>query len=283
MIKINIGGETYTLKNKLEDLTLREMCSYMNACKMFEKREIKMADGSVEYETVKADDWSYDFTLDRNAAILSAISDIPREYLDVIGYELLQRLEISSGEFDEFDAENEMTLSINGATFVCPVITEWTFQQWCDFENMFNDDYMMFFGICFTRRGKSYDRLHQELATKTELLGSLPASKAIGALYAFVDIVHIIRSNYQFVYSSQTVGEPAGKNVSLHCERFKWEDTIINLANNAAPVFNHPNGTLYGVRNARAIDVLDYLNIKRSRDDAEYLDWKSKNKSLNKH
>lgn len=109
------------------------------------------------------------------------------------------------------------------------------------------------------------------------LVSASPASSNLSLIDCIKNDIEFIRSSFKGLYSSSG-GDKVGKNTQTYLEGVGWFDTIISLANNPSPIFNSPTGTLDAVKQRNALDVLNYLNIKKQKDDAEYKDWKVKNK-----
>jgi hypothetical protein len=113
-----------------------------------------------------------------------------------------------------------------------------------------------------------------------KLLSGVPVKSNLTLIEYIKKDIDTIRNSFKGLYmSSNTGGEKVGENTQTYLEGVGWFDTIISLANNPSPIFNSPTGTLDAVKQRNAFDVLNYLNIKKQKDDAEYKDWKVKNKT----
>lgn len=110
------------------------------------------------------------------------------------------------------------------------------------------------------------------------VISKLPARFNLSLIESIRKDIEFIRSSFKGLYSSSG-GDKVGKNTQSYLEGVGWFDTIISLANNPSPIFNSPTGTFDAVKQRNLFDVLNYLVVKKQKDDAEYKDWKIKNKS----
>lgn len=111
-----------------------------------------------------------------------------------------------------------------------------------------------------------------------KLLSGVPLKNNLTMIESIKKDIDFIRGSFKVLYTSSG-GEKVGINTQTYLEDVGWFDTIISLANNPSPIFNCPTGTLDAVKQRNLFDVLNYLVIKKQKDDSEYKDWKVKNKA----
>lgn len=267
-MEIKINGIEYNLWNKFDGMPLGVYCGYLKVMMEREFKEIVLVSGEKLKEEIPKNEESIEFQLLKNRKLIGILSDIPEDLLDEIHYSLIEYIEIVE--------PNNLKKTPPKSNYEIKGIESWTFQQFCDFENLVYEDFLNFFALMFNEKKYLYDRMHPDFQKKRQYFANQLASDYMGVLYDYFNDITTIKGMYQFVFGDYgDDGTPAGKEISEHLKRFKWEDTIVSLANNPAPIFNHSKGTLYGVRNANCFDVIDYLNVKTSRDIAEKADSKS--------
>jgi hypothetical protein len=283
MIKeIEINEITYQLKTSFDDLTLGEWSQANKILADREKRNeeelhkhLQELNDDVEYSEYNSPDEETDeFRYDKYARMLNVVSGIPidilKEYTDIIDT-LIDEME----DIYTDDSEPSTKFNLDDEIWHFPSVNVMTFQQWCDAENMLSINLLNAFCILLLKEGKQYDRFHPDFDIRLELFGNEPAKGYVSSLLNFLNEMSLVRENYKFLYGGESTGSDADSpNQKAHADRFKWEEVIRSLAE--TQVFNSPTGTLNGVRTANTLDVLDYLNVKRSKDIAESKDFKAR-------
>ena len=286
MKTIEIDDVKYDVRTTLDDITLGDYVALMQILARREWKEIgKMAlSDEILKELVEIDKESDEFKLNKVIDLLCVLVDIDRD-LFVSFPSLVDIVELLvdwNGVFkDSSKVETEIELYEEKYRLVRP--SEAEFQRWCDFENFVTDDPLIAF-VVYLDTDKAYNRYHPDFDTKMTVFSRVEARGNAAILDFILDEVHNIRDEYKFVYGAgdDDDGEPAGVNITEHHNRFKWEDVIVSVAE--TNMFTSSKGNLWAVRNANTLDVLDYLNIKRSKESAEYKDARArerKNKSQN--
>lgn len=276
-----LGEETtYELATNLDDITLGEWVALMNAVSKREWKEIgKMAlSDEILKELVDVDKETEEFKTQKIVDCLYILSNIPVELFTTfpsLTDELAQLVDWkdlmndTSKPANELEAYEVMFKKIN--------IGDCTFQQWCDFENFIGENMLIAF-VVFLSNGKPYNRFHPDFEEKMMMFSRIPARGNAATLQSILDEIYKIRDDYRYVYSTEEV--LTGENnyhTEEHHKLFKWEDVIVSIAE--TPMFTSEKGNLWAVRNANVLEVLDYLNIKRSKDLAELKDFKAKDKN----
>jgi len=282
MENILLNGDEYHICTDINDLTLGKYCKLTQILGRREKVvDIETIDGDTLYKTLEPQEETTEFKRQVELDFLTTVTDIPLEFF--VDYPELTN-EVNQVVGDIFTDEEEVwtQIDIQGTTYEIPEITQWTFQEWCDMEGAIQmieeNTILMLLAMILRPVNSSYDRFHPTYMDKYVYLSSLPAKGNVVTIMQIITDMKPMRDAHPFIYTV-SVGEAVSKHMKAHYERMKWEDTIVSLAQ--INVFNSDEGTLKGVRNANVLDVLQYLNVKKSRDTAEYLDSKQKNKSLN--
>lgn len=288
MKTITIENKQYEVATTLDDITLGQ---YVALSQILARREWKVIgklalSDEVLKDLVEVGKESEEFKLEKVIDMLCTVSDIDKDLF--VNYpslvEIVEPLVDWSGIFnDKTPIIQEIEVYEQKFKVIRPSLAE--FQRWCDFENFVSDNPLIAF-VVYLDNGTQYNRYHPDFDTKMMMFSRMEAKGNAALLDYILDEVHQIRDSYKFVYGTtgdDEDGEPAGASITEHHNRFKWEDVIVSIAE--TNMFTSDRGNLYAVRNANTLDVLDYLNIKRSRELAEYKDARArerKNKSLNK-
>jgi hypothetical protein len=263
---VKLDDKPYKVKNTLSDLTLGEWLKFVDAINEVEMIEIgETAGGEMLTEVATVN--SPEFLKRKRVKILTSISNIPE---DLLMMEELASIIESLLTDSLLNIEKSNTISFRGSTWTYKQMYDWTFQQFCDFDTLSDNNRVRALKLVITKdTGAPYDRYANDLDSKG-FIDDMPANITAPLYVSLLEDLKTLRSYYKFLFEFPSSGAPAGGNLKIHYQMFKWEDTIVTLAQST--VFNSPQGTLHGVRNARATEVLEYLNLMRSKDSAEYLD-----------
>lgn len=133
-------------------------------------------------------------------------------------------------------------------------------------------------GLVIYKNKNTYSFDNKSVLFRLSLVSELPAKDNIKLVQYINNELNALRGSFKFIYEGLDApqSEPIGINMRKHFERFAFKDTFISLVSATNTPFNSVKGTYYGVKEALAIDVLDYLNVKKSKDNAEYSDYKLK-------
>lgn len=267
METIKIDGVEYSIKNTIDDINVRE---WFEITKIYSEKYMvdkgELGDGSRLTEEAEP---TPEFLLNKRINVFKLISDIPHEYLIE---EVIDQLEPLVEGY--YDLKAHKVVTYDKSRFTIRPLSKWTFQQFCDYESFDESIHAFLHSIIPTSDvNKKYDRYTYYYQENSGVL-NLPAKIFIPLYMYLLDEVKKFKGYFKYLFELDLPGYPSGKNMREHYKRFKWEDTIATLAE--TPVFNSPKGTLHGVRTARAAEVLEYLNLKRSKNSAEYVDSKFK-------
>ena len=284
MEKIIVQGIEYNIRQTIDDLTFGEYCRLIQITTRRERvLDMTTNDGEEIWEDVEVGKESQLFLDKKEIDFLSIITEIPTELYE----EFPQLKEIifnETGDLFADDSEPMEFITLNGVDYTYPELIDWTFQEWCDMEGavqMIKDHTIIFPLTTIIRQaGRRYNRFHPDFQGKRQMLEALPAKGLVATVMQIINEMKPMREAHPYIYKA-SYGEDAGRYLKQHLEVVKWEDTIVQLAQ--SNVFNSPSGTLNGVRIANVLEVLQYLNVKKGRDMAEYLDSKKQNLILNGH
>lgn len=287
MKTIEIDDKEYEVLTSIEDITLGQYVALMRILARREWKELgKMAlSDEIAKEIVEIGKESYEFKLEKVIDSLCILSNIDKElYVSFPSLvDVVEPMIEWNGIFKD-DSKVVDNVELYEVKYRVVRPSEAEFQRWCDFENFVGDNPLIAF-VVYLDSGKPYNRYHPDFEQKMMVFDRVEAKGNAAILDSILDEVYKIRDDYKFIYGSSDDdedGEPAGRNIMEHHNRFKWEDVIVSVAE--TNMFTSDRGNLWAVRNAHTLDVLDYLNIKRSRENAEYKDARArerKNKSLN--
>lgn len=281
MIEVEINDVKYNVKQNTKDMTIKDYFDIQAVlARRQEGKKTEYLDGTFDVEYRKTEEESEDFKLEKTIDILHIISDIPKELFNEYP-ELVLEIE-SLVESFEVDKKIWKTKKIGNITWKYDQIKEWCFQQWVDCENASSDNLLYPFVISLYKYKvddktctRKYDRFHPDFKQKLNLWLSQDAWSNTASITSFLSSIADAKTYYPYIYGDLESSSPeAGKYMKEYFKFVKWEDTIVSIAQ--TPVFNSSKGTLYAVRNANVIEVLQYLNIKRGRDYAEGEDYNNK-------
>lgn len=266
---IKIEGTEYSVRNDVEELSVRD---WFTLKEVYSERYYivngTLADGTELKEVAEPTE---EFLLDKWRKVLRVISDIPDNFLAID-----QVVEVIVPFIpDIFSITKKKLVTFDGVRFTIKPFDTWCFQQFCDFDSSLIDPLEAFLTV--VRRVDDLDRPYDRYGNDREELLFLPKAPATVFIPLFLYLIEKyieFKGYFKYLFEFEGAGESRGPNSKQHSKNFKWEDTIATLAE--TPVFNSPKGTLYAVRTARATEVLEYLNLKQSKDTAEYLDYKLK-------
>jgi len=280
-IELTIDGvtEQYTICTAIDDLLFGQ---YSEMLKVLWRREqvvdIETTDGEKLMKTLPTNEESQEFKDLKDLDLIAVLSDVPQSYYEEYP-ELKQDVFEAIDDIYHDDSSPIEAVIINGENYIVTDILQWTFQEWCDMEGMLqqiNDiGVLPILAVAFKRAGK-YDRFHNDYHDKVQQLSMMSAQGLVSCINKIMEDMQPMRDSHPFIYKMNVSDEPTSKFMQEHLERMKWEDTIVTLAQ--SNVFNSVQGTLFGVRNANVLDVLNYLNVTKSKEGAEYLEYKQKSK-----
>lgn len=278
MEQVIIEDVQYNVCTDLRDISLIKWSRLIN---ILNRREYIIDGETINGEEVKREiqrgNESDAFMWEQERDICVLLSDIPQELLDEYP-ELLQYIIplfglITTNEQVEID---EMT--INGVYYAVDQIPDITFGQWADIEDYAKMEPIYVLAGLMRRDGKVYNRWQPDWTEKIAVVENLNAAEYAPVINWIQNNMNWVRSSFPFVYGTEEdyeMSDYKSPNMDDHCQKFGWQHTINTLAE--TPVFNSDKGTLYGVRNADMLSVLEYLNILRSKQQAEHKDFKLNN------
>jgi len=280
MITIEIDDKKYNVAQSIDDITLGEWVALNNIIARREWKEIgKMAmSDEIMKELIPVDRESEAFKQEKYLDLLVALTGIEKRVFinfPSLEDEIAPHINWSNLFKDDSKVPKEVEIYEEKLTVLDPSTCE--FQRWCDFENFVGDNMLIAF-IVYLGSGKPYNRFHPDFETKMLMYSRVPAKGNVAIIQSIMERVHKIRDDYKFIYDPEDVGgSEAGRAMKEHSQRFKWEDVIVSIAE--TPMFTSDKGNLWAVRNANTLEVLDYLNLRRSKDTAEYKDMMAKDKN----
>ena len=301
MKKITIGEIDYNFKTSIEDINVGE---YFDVMKIISERcEKVLSEADVLYygqdykEYYERGKEPESFLIDRTIKLVSYLSKIPRNLFD----DYPQLIETLSPLIENFDDNSEvlnrLPLLVNkgkklveseDTEWLIDKPTDWCFQQWVDCENATKQGmyYPFIISIRKVSKGKTskkvYDRSHPDLDYKLSYWLKKSAKGLINTILSVIDSMSETRTQFFWVYeaTSQFPDTKENKYGKIYSEFAGWNDVVVSMSQ--TPVFNSSKGTLYAVRNANCLDVLEYLNWQRGKSYAEYEDYKSDEAKNNK-
>jgi hypothetical protein len=270
-VKLTIDGDVQVFKVKeLEDLTVRDWYNLHNALIMKESRPIPGAIGG-GFEEIPDELASNEFLQRKYLKIVTSFCNIPEEYYkSYVG--LLETILELIPDINNIDSVVYKSIKLDDDEYIISDLTKISFMEWCDIESYHVIDKLAPICIMLRLEGTSYDYFNNDLQYKLKCLYGLKAKKWMSTILSMFNEINKVRQSYYFVYNADYGSSEGYINNALkeHYKRFNWHDVIVQLTDSNA--FNGPTGTLDAIRNAKALDVLWYLNIKRSREAAESKD-----------
>lgn len=283
---IKINGKSYKILQNIDDLTFGD---WLEITEIFTRREYKIHIFKKNYkegdelneedyvkEEIPFEKESEQFRDERRIDLIQFLSGVPKEFL--INYpslpdELESLVEWDNLLIDKTDVKEKITVYGEDYEVIRP--SKGTFQMWCDAESYKKLNYANIL-LVYLKDSKGYDRFFRNYDIKLQSILSENAKGLVSLFNSLLDEMATIRSEFKFVYSAEELqSDKKTVNMSVHYERFGWYDIIHSLAK--SQVFNGVNGSLEAVRNKNTIEILDYLNIERSKDIAEYKDYLANN------
>lgn len=271
VVKLTIDDDVQAFKVKeLEDLTIRDWYNIHGALTLKESRPIPGAIGG-GFEEVPDELASDEFIQSKYIKIATSFCNIPEEYFSrFIG--LLETILEMIPDINSIDSTIYKSIKLDDDDYLIYDLTKITFMEWCDIESYYTIDKMAPICIMLRVAGTSYDYFNNDLQYKIKCLYGLKAKQWMSTVLSMFKEINKVRDSYYFVYNADYGNQSGYSNNAMkeHYKHFNWHDVIVQLTDSNA--FNGPTGTLEAVRNANALNVLWYLNIKRSREAAESKD-----------
>jgi hypothetical protein len=274
MKQVKIDNKIYNFKTNKEDLTFQD---YKDLLKVLSEREFVEVSANKGYskilEEVEIGKESLEFYHQKLLKLFTILCDRPlkKEMFDSFPdlYNILENV-IDWNNLNNFESLKPSSFFIECEEYVYIPVEKITFQQWCDFESWFELGIDFVFVVFFIKKGESYDRFFIDKENIIKFINNSKAIDYIPYIKYIYEYVYAIRNRYTNIYNSESFGGFSCENMKIHLDKFKWEDTIITIAE--SNLFNGPEGSLKAVRDAKALNVLDYLEIKTHKNKAEYLD-----------
>lgn len=282
MITVTIEDKDYQVCQTLDDISLITWSRLMS---ILYRREYIIDGETISGEQIKRviprgqESDKFMWEMERDICVL--LSGIPQElfddYEDLLGYIYPLIGDITTNEQLEIEL-----ITYKGVDYTVDVLPNISFGQWADLEDYAKMEPIYVLAGLMRKNGLPYNKYQPDWAEKIEIVSNLPAREYAPVINGIQNTMDWIRSCYKYVYGESEESDPSDyktPNIQEHSERFGWQEVIASLAEKN--VFNDPKGTLYGVRNADTLDVLEYLNVLRSKQQAEHKDFKlnnSKNK-----
>ena len=161
-------------------------------------------------------------------------------------------------------------------------IKTWTFNKWVLFE------YLISNGLTDTMNGNRFilpvlfnksenmDDINLIIEKCQYINKGLNIKQTIKPYILSIKFVQMIRNTYRFIYnngySESTPSNQSNDNIKKHYKTFGWKETLRQLAEKG--IF----GTYNQCKEAKMLDVLEYLNISCSHDSAQSADIQNNNK-----
>lgn len=270
-IKLTIEDkeEEYYVKDNTS-LTVKEWYDLYDALSM---REMVKPPGVIGDELIEVEPGheSEEFKDKRLKKILTSYCNIPEEYYDRflgLSEEIIELMP----DLDSYDKKEKESFKMMGSEYFVQDLRHISFQQWADVESYTDIDKLAPIAILIMEKGKAYDYFNNDIHAKIKALYRLKAHDSMGTIVNMFSMIRKLRDSYYFVYNAD-YGQSSGyttKAMQDHYKHFKWQDVVVTVAESG--VFNGPLGSLHATRNANVLEVLNYLNIKRSREAAESRD-----------
>lgn len=281
MENIKLNNVTFYIKSTFKELTALEYYKFINVLKKPIKNEYTKEDLDIKIRNTKEFETKVQHIYtekDKLIELFSCISNIPKFYFDNEYFYEEMSMYLSSIIEDLLKVESETRTyyDIEGKRyFIDYEIHKWVFQKWCDVEGALSDSLtktpLHAFTLILQQKNVEYFRFHYDYDLKISHLYNMPAYKVVGTINKLLEIIRTIRYNHSNLYTSSG-GSTTGPNMKNYLNNAKWEDVIISLSETQA--FNSPKGTLYAIRNAETLDVLNYLKFKAMKAHAENEDYK---------
>ena len=298
MKSFKIDDKEYQFKQNLDDITVKE---YFDIMKIVSERtekpvpeEKKFKDGTYEKEYYLPSEEPDEIKLDKSYRIISILSGLEvqlfKDYPDLYNSlsPLIEDLTDDSPVWystihkDRKYVRSQKKYLVEDSTthqWVYDDVSKWTFQQWVDMENASRQNVIYPFLIAVykvsitNRKKRAYDRSHPDFEDKEQYWYNQPARGNINTITHILDVMSETRKQFFWIYEATSqFTEPEKPTMKAYTEFAGWNDVIVSMSKN--PTFNSSKGTLYGVRNAPCLEVLEYLNWERGKSFAEYEDYK---------
>lgn len=205
--------------------------------------------------------------------------------------------QLFTGLSDSFlEEQYELTLFIYNTVLPCftddgkardilgmkfPSLRSISFAQFVDMENYRSMGIIPFLAVALQKDKEKYNRMHPYFQKKVGMLTAVTAKGTVNYINKFFKEMRALKESFPVVFEGTGITGEKSPNMDKHFDTFKWEEIVRSLVE-GPPVFNSSKGTLHAVRNANAIEVLEYLNIKKAFQAAEYKDMKLRMKPIKK-
>ena len=307
MLKFTVNDVEYSLKQNLKEITIKEYFDIMKIqsekLEMPVKDEDKFMDGTYEVKYYERGSEPIEFRWRKDNELISLLAGIPLDVLEQspeLSETLMDYIEPFEDDSAVWSNKRVMkTITVkkevekNGKVKMVNVeeevesdyiwkydkVNAWSFQQWVDCENASRQTlYYPFLIALFKQKEGSktkvaYNRSHPDFDDKEAYWLNQTAYGNINTIVHILNEMSKVREMFYWIYEAQTAfPEKQKKTEKIYSTFAGWNDVVVSLSETNA--FNSSKGTLYAVRNANCIEVLEYLNWKRGKAFAEYEDYK---------
>jgi hypothetical protein len=304
MLSIKINDVEYSLKQNLKEITIKEYFDIMKIqskrCEIPVKEADKFKDGTYDIQYYESGKEPLEFVWDINAELINILSYIPIDILKQspeISTELLQYVDDFTDDTSVWKSKpitktitEKVLVSDKKHKFVETIVntdynwvydepSDWCFQQWVDSENATKQKLYYPFLMCLykqkngSKTKRLYSRAHKDFDEKEAYWLEQPAYGNINTIISVLNKMSEVRNLFYWIYEARSkFTEKEKPTQKIYSEFSGWNDVVVSLSECNA--FNSSKGTLYAVRNANCVEVLEYLNWKRGKAFAEYEDYK---------
>ena len=276
MLTLSIDNIDYALPESIDEITLGKWEELLN---LIVEREYvirgKTRGGDEVKTEVPIGEESEEFKHSQRIKIAQLFIDLPESFFEE-QYELT--LFVYETVIKAFNDDGKVK-DILGMKF--PSLRSIKFAQFVDMENYRSMGVIPFLAVALQKDGEKYNRMHPYFQKKVGLLTNAPAKGSVNYINKFFKELNALKASFPVVFEGTGVTGEKSPNMDKHFDTFKWEEIVRSLAT-GEPVFNSSKGTLYAVRNANALEVLEYLNIQKAYQAAEYKDMKLRMKPIKK-
>lgn len=252
MRKITLNGQEYSPKEP----TLHHYVQYI---KIVSEKNKKVIGHTTSGEEITEDiEDTEEFLYQKRLKIIDLIYDIPldlEEYPDLVYY---------LTDWHIFEIDKKLDYIQYKQKYYMKNLYDMEFKQYIVMEEFMSKDLLLAFTHSldygqYNEYWTEYDELHS-------FISDLPYEEYGNMFNEWLNQMTVLHNTYPYIFNGVSDGKIT--NVSKHCQLFGWQEVLRSLAE--SQVF----GTYTQTKSSKCLEVLEYLNVKASRDEAEYQDMK---------